>query len=60
MGDEADADWQEGLVEWGREDAKSVRPLTPHPYIPSYMHMGDCRICGHDQHAPIHKMLRRR
>ena len=22
MGDEADADWQDGLVEWGREDAK--------------------------------------
>jgi hypothetical protein len=21
MGDEADADWQDGLVEWGREDA---------------------------------------
>lgn len=22
MGDEADADWQDGLVEWGIEDAK--------------------------------------
>lgn len=22
MGDEADADWQHGLVEWGIEDAK--------------------------------------
>jgi hypothetical protein len=23
MGEEADADWQDGLVEWGREDANS-------------------------------------
>lgn len=25
MGDEADADWQEGLVEWGREEALEDR-----------------------------------
>lgn len=26
MGEEADADWQAGLVEWGREDAKPAVP----------------------------------
>jgi hypothetical protein len=34
MGDEADADWQEGLVEWGREDVdrqmKDLRFQTRH------------------------------
>lgn len=27
MGEEADADWQEGLIEWGRKDAQeALRP----------------------------------
>ncbi len=26
MGDEADADWQEGLIEWGRQDTPTFRP----------------------------------
>lgn len=29
MGDEADADWQDGLVEWGIEDA---RKFTETPF----------------------------
>lgn len=60
MGEEADADWQAGLIEWGYEDAeKAKRPLRPHPYVPSYMHMGDCQSCGHTQHAPIHNSAHR-
>ncbi len=26
MGEEADADWQSGLIEWGRENAKMTDP----------------------------------
>lgn len=29
MGDEADADWQDGLVEWGFEDARKSREHQP-------------------------------
>ncbi|SEE52868.1 hypothetical protein [Bradyrhizobium lablabi] len=29
MGDEADADWQDGLVEWGFEDARAGRERRP-------------------------------
>lgn len=29
MGDEADADWQDGLVEWGFEDARADRERRP-------------------------------
>lgn len=32
MGDEADADWQDGLVEWGREDTMKA--------------LGRCPTCG--------------
>lgn len=29
MGDEADADWQAGLGEWGREDTERAMPQRP-------------------------------
>lgn len=33
----------------------ALREIKPHHYWPSAMHMGDCHICGHLQHHPIHK-----
>jgi hypothetical protein len=30
MGDEADADWQEGLIEWGREFAREQSGQCEH------------------------------
>jgi hypothetical protein len=55
MGEEADADWQAGLAEWG---AETVRTIKPHAYVPSAMHMGDCMICGHVQESIVHKQGR--
>jgi NTP pyrophosphatase (non-canonical NTP hydrolase) len=31
--------------------------LQPHRYVPSTLHMGDCRICGHLQNADIHEVV---
>jgi len=28
--------------------------VEPHEYYPSYLHMGDCAICGHVRESPIH------
>jgi hypothetical protein len=38
MGEEADADWQEGLIEWGQEDAE---PSDPRRDCPWKCKMGD-------------------
>jgi hypothetical protein len=27
---------------------------TPHHYRPSWLHMGDCHICGHVAGSPLH------
>lgn len=59
MGEEADADWEAGLVEWGQEDAKGTCRIRPHTYIPSYQHMGDCAVCGHGQGSLLHQNPKR-
>jgi uncharacterized small protein (DUF1192 family) len=33
---------------------KAGEQLKPHLYVPSTLHMGDCAVCGHLQHAAIH------
>lgn len=47
MGEEADADWQEGLVEWGIEDAKRVHGQSWY-CEPCAVEVYDrvCRHCG--------------
>lgn len=49
MGEEADADWQDGLVEWGRED--TMRAMKPRP--------ANCRCgwYGEDRQLIRHKGL---
>ena len=37
----------------GKEPAPDVS--EPHPYNPSYQHMGDCKVCGRLQDDPIHQ-----
>lgn len=31
--------------------------LEPHIYIPDWMTMGNCMVCGHVQDAPIHQEI---
>jgi hypothetical protein len=37
-----------------RHKLEDARAATPHFYIPSAAHMGDCLICGNEQAAPQH------
>jgi hypothetical protein len=32
--------------------------LERHHYVPSYVHMGDCAVCGHVQESKIHYQRR--
>lgn len=34
-------------------------PLTPHAYVASALHMGDCAVCGQMQGAPVHNPFKR-
>jgi hypothetical protein len=36
--------------------AEQVTAIEPHAYVPDFLHMGDCGVCGHLQDAPIHAM----
>lgn len=35
-------------------EASSLADPGPHYYSPSWLHMGDCSVCGHQQDHPNH------
>lgn len=46
MGEEADADWQDGLIEWGREDTLN-NLITRREYI--RRNVPTCFVCNSTQ-----------
>jgi hypothetical protein len=36
------------------EGLKPRAEMPPHDYVPSWMHMGDCAVCGHLRASAIH------
>ena len=33
---------------------QNVNDMTPHYWVPSWQHMGDCAVCGHMRESTIH------
>jgi hypothetical protein len=39
------------------DEAREALGLLPHRHQPSWMHMGDCDICGNVRDYPLHAMV---